>query len=146
MVKDKAKIKRKDKQAARSDSKKLATYSKSLKSDIGKDRYRAAAGRLSEIQALSKVLDPKIVDLSRLQDEKRKQVQVMQQARAMNSATNMAKKADKKVLKAQIKQKKYELKSNKKNAQKEGSQQPMSPLFKPLKPWNGGDDTDTQNY
>ena len=146
MVKDKAKIKRKDKQAARSDSKKLATYSKSLKSDIGKDRYRAAAGRLSEIQALSKVLDPKIVDLSRLQDEKRKQVQVMQQARAMNSATKMAKKADKEVLRAQIKQKKYELKSNKKNAQKEGSQQPMSPLFKPLKPWNGGDDTDTQNY
>ena len=146
MVKDKAKIKRKDKQAARSDSKKLASYSKSLKSDIGNDRYRAAAGRLSEIQALSKVLDPKIVDLSRLQDEKRKQVQVMQQARAMNSATKMAKKADKRVLKAQVRQKKYELKSNKKNAQKEGSQQPMSPLFKPSKPWDGGDDTDTQNY
>jgi hypothetical protein len=146
MVKDKTKINRKDKQSARSDSKKLATYSKSLKGDVAGDRYRAAAGRLSEIEALSKVLDPKIVNLSKLQDEKRHQEQIMQQARAMNSATKMAKKADKKVLKAQIKQKKYELKSNKKNAQKQGSQQPMSSLFKPLKPWNGGDDTDAQNY
>lgn len=114
MVKDRAKLARKDKSAARSDSKKIANYSRVLKADISTDRYRAAAGRLSEIQALTKVLDPKIVDLSKLQDEKRKLVQARAQARSMNHATNMAKKADKKVLKAQKKNQKMQAKQAKK--------------------------------
>ena len=110
MVKDRAKLARKDKQGARVDSKKIANYSRVLKADVSKDRYRAAAGRLSEIQALSKTLDPKIVDLSRLQDEKRKLLQAKGEAMSMNRATSMAKKADKKVLKAQKKNQKMQAK------------------------------------
>ncbi len=114
MVKDRAKLARKDKQGARVDSKKIANYSRVLKADVSKDRYRAAAGRLSEIQALSKTLDPKIVDLSRLQDEKRKLLQAKGEAMSMNRATSMAKKADKKVLKAQKKNQKMQKKMAKK--------------------------------
>lgn len=110
MVKDRAKLARKDKSAARSDSKKIASYSRVLKADVSKDRYRAAAGRLSEIQALTKTLDPKIVDLSRLQDEKRKLMLSQEQAKSMNRATYMAKKADKKVLKTQKKNQKMQAK------------------------------------
>jgi hypothetical protein len=125
MVKDRAKLKRRDKQNARSDSKKIASYSRVLKTDVSKDRYRAAAGRLSEIQALTKTLDPKIVDLSRLQDERRKQLEVLGQARSMNRATNMGKKADKKVLKAQLKNFKYQQKSER---QKQKRQKQKSPV------------------
>jgi len=114
MVKDRAKLARKDKQGARVDSKKIANYSRVLKADVSKDRYRAAAGRLSEIQALSKTLDPKIVDLSRLQDEKRKLLQAKGEAMSMNRATSMAKKVDKKVLKAQKKNQKMQKKMAKK--------------------------------
>ena len=110
MVKDRAKLARKDKQSARVDSTKIVKYSKGLKVDVSKDRYRAAAGRLSEIQALSKTLDPKIVDLSRLQDEKRKLMLSQEQAKSMNRATYMANKADKKVLKAQKKNQKMQAK------------------------------------
>lgn len=114
MVKDRAKLARKDKSAARSDSKKIANYSRVLKADVSTDRYRAAAGRLSEIQALTKVLDPKIVDLSRLQDEKRKLVQEKAKARSMNRATHMAKKADKAILKAQKKNLKMQARQSQK--------------------------------
>ena len=110
MVKDRAKLARKDKKSARVDSTKIAKYSKGLKADVSGDRYRAAAGRISEIQALTKTLDPKIVDLSRLQDEKRKLMLSQEQAKSMNRATYMAKKADKKVLKTQKKNQKMQAK------------------------------------
>lgn len=146
MAKDKARLGRKDKQEARVESKKIVNHSKKLKADISGDRYRSAAGQLSEIEALTRTLDPKVVDLSRLQDRKRELLKKQTEARVMNRQTHMAKKGDKKVERAARKNVRYQKKLAKRQAA--ASFKPdlsgVGTGFGGLTPWKSREDNETQ--
>ena len=146
MAKDKARLGRKDKQEARVESKKIINHSKKLKADISGDSYRSAAGQLSEIEALSKKLDPKIVDLSRLQDRKRELLKAQSEARVMNRETRMAKKGDKEIRKAARKNERVQKAQARRQAAAAVKPKPsdISTGFGGLTPWKSGEDDGTQ--